>query len=98
MKGWTAKSDDDYRKFHKSCLLKHHTLNYVDLAKCIDKKTAVIDNSNCYLIPRAVEQYDNLFDIEKPDIEKTVKNCYKDNFAGGVLDYAKYYKCIETIE
>lgn len=98
MKGWTAKTDEEYKKFHKSCLIRHLSVNFVELAKCIDKKTGVIDEDSCYLIPRAVEQYDVLFEVKKNDIEKTVKKCHKDNFAAGVLDYTKYYKCIETIE
>lgn len=98
MKGWTVHPEEEYRKFHKRCLLKYDTHNFVDLAKCIDKKTGVIDSRSCYLIPRAIEQYDQLFEIKKADIERTVKKCYKDNYADGVLDYAKYYKCINTIE
>lgn len=98
LKSWSPKTEEEYHRFHKACLIRNHTLNYVDLAKCIDKKTGVIDDGGCYLIPRAIEQYDVLFEVEKPDIEKTVKKCHKDNFAGGALDYTKYYKCIETIE
>ncbi|KAL5279197.1 hypothetical protein ACFFRR_003674 [Megaselia abdita] len=98
LKEWNAKSEEEYKKFHKNCLVRHLSMNYVDLAKCIDKKTGVIDGDSCYLTPRAVEQYDILFEIKKSDIEKTVKKCHKDNFAGGVLDYTKYYKCIETIQ
>lgn len=78
--------------------MKFHVTDFVELAKCIDQQSAVIDGNNCYLVPRAVEQYSMIFDIEKSSIETTVKNCYKKHFVGGVLNYSKYYKCIETIQ
>ncbi|KAL5279198.1 hypothetical protein ACFFRR_003675 [Megaselia abdita] len=92
--GWNAITEEEYRAVHTNCLINGAS-DYTELAKCIDKTTDVIDSNQCYLIPRAAQQYTEIFGLPLSEIEDIVRGCYEANLKGQVKNYEVFYQCIQ---
>lgn len=69
--------------------------DYTELAKCIDDSLEVIDSNGCYLTPRAVQQYVDIFGLTLDEVEEIINQCYEDNLGSSVNNYQQYYQCIQ---
>lgn len=92
--GWEAITEEDYRIVHTNCLVNGAS-DYTELAKCIDTTTGVIDGKECYLIPRAIQQFYDIFGLELDEAEEIVRKCYEANLKGHVKNYQVFYQCIQ---
>lgn len=92
--GWNAITNDEYKSVHTNCLV-NGAADSTELAKCIDTSAGVIDGSECYLVPRATQQYSEIFGLELEEVEEIVRTCYEANLKGLVKNYQVFYQCIQ---
>lgn len=94
LRGWTSTSEENYRIIHKNCLLNGAS-DVTELSICIDRTTKVIDEDGCFLVPRAIYQYNTIFDFEPQEIENIVRECYQTSLEGENENYHQFYQCIQ---